>query len=152
MTTAQTPASAGAPTSREGQGLEDVIAGPSAICEVNGEKGQLIYRGYDIHDLARYSTFEETTYLLWHGKLPTRAQLTSLEQELQANRALPPEALIGSRLLAGSTSGLAERGKRPSGSLAIVCAIEHARVDMLTFCYGTFLKGSSPPMDLPQRL
>jgi citrate synthase len=93
MTTAQTPATAGAPTSREGQGLEDVIAGPSAICEVNGEKGQLIYRGYDIHDLARYSTFEETTYLLWHGKLPTRAQLTSLEQELQANRALPPEAL-----------------------------------------------------------
>src|SRR5262245_12255365 len=93
MTTAQTPATAGAPTSREGQGLEDVIAGPSAICEVNGENGHLIYRGYDIHDLARYSTFEETTYLLWHGKLPTRAQLTSLEQELQANRALPPEAL-----------------------------------------------------------
>jgi citrate synthase len=93
MTTAQPPATEGAPTSREGQGLEDVIAGPSAICEVNGEKGQLIYRGYDIHDLARYSTFEETTYLLWHGRLPTKAQLTELEQELQANRALPPEAL-----------------------------------------------------------
>jgi citrate synthase len=93
MTTASTPAPAGAPSSREGQGLEDVIAGPSAICEVNGDKGQLIYRGYDIHDLASHSTFEETTYLLWHGRLPTRAELSELEQQLQANRALPPEAL-----------------------------------------------------------
>ena len=93
MTTASTPAPAGAPSSKEGQGLEDVIAGPSAICEVNGDKGQLIYRGYDIHDLASHSTFEETTYLLWHGRLPTRAELSELEQQLQANRALPPEAL-----------------------------------------------------------
>lgn len=71
------------------EGLEDVIAGPSAICEVNGTEGRLIYRGYDIHDLASHSTFEETTYLLWHGRLPTRDQLTELEQQLQANRALP---------------------------------------------------------------
>jgi citrate synthase len=93
MTSASPPVKESAPTSREGQGLEDVIAGPSAICEVNGDKGQLIYRGYDIHDLAQHSTFEETTYLLWHGRLPTRAELTEFEQQLQANRALPPEAL-----------------------------------------------------------
>jgi citrate synthase len=93
MSTAPTAPKASAPASREGQGLEDVIAGPSAICEVNGDEGRLIYRGYDIHDLARYSKFEETTYLLWHGVLPTRAQLRELEQALQANRALPPELL-----------------------------------------------------------
>ncbi|HEX2037058.1 MAG TPA: citrate synthase [Chloroflexota bacterium] len=94
MTTA---ANAGSAT-KEG-GLEDVIAGPSAICEVyggdreRGIPGRLIYRGYDINDLAKYSTFEETTYLLWHGRLPTRAELSELEHQLQANRALPPEVL-----------------------------------------------------------
>jgi hypothetical protein len=47
--------------------------------------------------------------------------------------------------MAGSKSGLPGRRKRPSGSLAIVYAIKHERVDLLTLCYGTFLKGSSPP-------
>lgn len=64
--------------------------------------------------------------------------------------ALLAEALSGSRLMAGSKSGLGERRKRPSGSLAIVCAIEHARVNLLTFCYGTFLKGSLPPWIFPK--
>jgi citrate synthase len=93
MTSASTAAKVSAPASKDGQGLEDVIAGPSAICQVNGDVGRLIYRGYDIHDLAEHSTFEETTYLLWHGQLPTRAQLAELEQQLQANRALPPDVL-----------------------------------------------------------
>src|SRR5688500_9925842 len=75
------------------EGLEDVIAGKSAICEVNGTEGRLIYQGYDINDLAQHSTFEETTYLLWHGALPTRAQLTELEQQLEQNRALPAEVI-----------------------------------------------------------
>jgi citrate synthase len=70
------------------KGLRDVIAGQSAICEVNGTEGRLIYRGYDIHDLAQHSTFEEVVYLLWHGDLPSRAQLRELEQQLQANRPL----------------------------------------------------------------
>lgn len=75
------------------EGLEDVVAGPSAICEVNGIEGRLIYRGYDIHDLAEHSTFEETTYLLWHGKLPTRSQLTQLQRDLQTNRPLPKDVI-----------------------------------------------------------
>ena len=81
------------------EGLEDVIAGPSAICEVyggdrqRGIPGRLTYRGYDIHDLAQHSTFEETTYLLWHGELPTRQELAELEQALQQNRPLPDEVL-----------------------------------------------------------
>ncbi len=51
------------------------------------------YFGVDIHDLARYSTFEETAYLLWHGVLPTRAQLEELKAQLIANRALPGSIL-----------------------------------------------------------
>ncbi|TMG33102.1 MAG: citrate synthase, partial [Chloroflexi bacterium] len=53
-------------------GLEDVIAANSAISDIIGPQGKLTYRGIDIHDLARHSSFEETTYLLWFGTLPTR--------------------------------------------------------------------------------
>lgn len=53
--------------------------------------GKLLYRGYNIDDLARFSTFEETTYLLLHGSLPTRSQLDELDATLKANRELPQE-------------------------------------------------------------
>lgn len=72
-------------------GLEGVVASVSAICFVDGAEGRLLYRGYDIHDLATHSTFEEVIYLLWHAELPTAAQLTSFRKELGAARALPPE-------------------------------------------------------------
>jgi citrate synthase len=77
------------------EGLQDVIAGHTAICHVFGgdkdknEPGRLIYRGYDIKDLAEHATFEEVIYLLWHEDLPTRDQLKELEQQLQQSRSLP---------------------------------------------------------------
>jgi citrate synthase len=70
-------------------GLEGVIASSSAICFVDGQEGRLLYRGYDIDDLAEQSTFEEVVFLLWHGSLPTRQQLQALRRELGAARALP---------------------------------------------------------------
>src|SRR5579871_6862125 len=74
-------------------GLRDVIAAASAICDVNGAEGRLSYFGYDIKDLADQATFEEVIYLLWHGELPTRAELASLIGALQAESALPPPVL-----------------------------------------------------------
>src|SRR5215468_3407173 len=74
-------------------GLEDVVATSSAICYLDGEQGVLAYCGYDIHDLARGSTFEEVCYLLWHRRLPTRAELGDLQSQLSASRPLP-EAII----------------------------------------------------------
>src|SRR5437588_4384211 len=74
-------------------GLEDIVATNSYICDLDGKLGKLTYFGVDIHDLARYSTFEETAYLLWHGVLPTRAQLEELKVQLIANRALPGSIL-----------------------------------------------------------
>ena len=53
-------------------GLEDVVAATSSICDVDGTQGRLIYRGYDIHELAENSTFEEVVYLLCNGRLPTK--------------------------------------------------------------------------------
>ena len=70
-------------------GLEDVVAAPSSICFIDGDKGILAYGGYDIHQLAQQSTFEEVIYLLWHGRLPKRGELDELSAQLAANRELP---------------------------------------------------------------
>jgi citrate synthase len=74
-------------------GLEDVIAANSAICDIIGSEGKLTYRGIDIHDLARHSSFEETTYLLWFGHLPSQEALRQFSADLAAHRALPPQVL-----------------------------------------------------------
>ena len=71
------------------KGLQDVIANESSICFIDGAQGILSYRGIDIHELADRSTFEETTYLLWNGKLPNPAELSAFTQELAAARKLP---------------------------------------------------------------
>ena len=70
-------------------GLRGVAAASSSISDVNGEKGELIYQGYNIHDLARHSTFEEVIFLLWNKRLPNRAELSALEQSLRASYAVP---------------------------------------------------------------
>jgi len=74
-------------------GLEDVVATSSAICYLDGDRGVLAYCGYDIHDLAKSATFEEVCYLLWHRRLPTRAELGDLQSQLAAGRALPEPVL-----------------------------------------------------------
>ena len=81
------------PASTTGAGLRDVVAAPSRICYIDGEKGILVYDGYNIHDLARYSTFEEVIFLLWNGRLPKRDELDKLNAELAASRALPAEII-----------------------------------------------------------
>jgi citrate synthase len=70
-------------------GLRDVVASPSRICFIDGEKGILVYAGYNIHDLAVNSTFEETVYLLWNGRLPKRDELAAFDAQLRAARQLP---------------------------------------------------------------
>ncbi|MFB6229863.1 MAG: citrate synthase [Salinibacter sp.] len=70
-------------------GLEGVIAVESELSFIDGQKGELIYRGYDIHDLAEHTTFEEVVYLLRHGSLPSQAELDEFRAHLQSERALP---------------------------------------------------------------
>lgn len=81
------------PASTQGAGLRDVVAAPSSICFIDGEKGVLIYGGYDIHQLAENSTFEEVVFLLWNGRLPKKNELDDLNAELAANRAVPSEII-----------------------------------------------------------
>lgn len=76
------------PTAVAAKGLEGVVAAKSGICWIDGEAGVLAYRGIDIHELAEKSSFEETAYLLWNGRLPTSDQLNSFRRELTAARKL----------------------------------------------------------------
>src|SRR5437868_1742777 len=80
-------------------GLEDTVATSSAICYLDGDRGVLAYCGYDIHDLAREATFEEVCYLLWHRRLPTRAELGDLQSALVASRAIPEPVVRLMRML-----------------------------------------------------
>jgi citrate synthase len=74
-------------------GLEGVVDAQTGLSAINGEKGELIYAGYDIDDLARNASFEEVAYLLWNGSLPDGPQLRELDARLSAERPLPPEIL-----------------------------------------------------------
>jgi citrate synthase len=75
-------------------GLRGVAAASSSVSDVNGEKGELIYQGYNIHDLASHSTFEEVIFLLWHKRLPTRPELEILKQSIGEHYELP-KAVVG---------------------------------------------------------
>ena len=74
-------------------GLRGVVAAQSAIGDVNGEQGILIYQGYDIHDLAENSTFEEVVFLLWNGRLPSKVELEELSSDIRVNYNAPSEVI-----------------------------------------------------------
>src|SRR6187431_2045467 len=95
VATSETPAKAG---------LEDVVVAASSICYLDGSRGVLAYRGYDIHDLAENATFEEVCYLLWHGRLPNRSELGEVQSQLAAARRLPEGVLRLMRSLPAANS------------------------------------------------
>lgn len=76
------------------EGLADVIACSSSICFIDGEAGRLLYRGYDVVDLARNSTFEEVAYLLWYGRLPGRTEFQAFLDGFTGSMTLPVENVM----------------------------------------------------------
>lgn len=81
--------STGTESTAAAAGLRGVVAAQSAIGDVNGETGVLIYQGYDIHDLAEHSTFEEVVFLLWNGRLPSQVELEELSSQFRMNYEVP---------------------------------------------------------------
>src|ERR1700742_349761 len=75
------------------KGLEGIVATTSSICWIDGDAGVLAYRGIDIHKLAEQSNFEETTYLLWNGRLPKAAELDTFRKELAKARVVDPKVI-----------------------------------------------------------
>jgi citrate synthase len=74
-------------------GLDGVVAAATRLSDVDGERGELTIAGYPVAELAPRATFEEMTWLLWHGELPSRSQLDAFTSELASQRELPPAAL-----------------------------------------------------------
>ena len=83
------PAAPLAPVKAPAAGLEGVVASQSSICFIDGVAGRLVYRGYEIGDLVENTTFEEVAFLLWDGRLPNRAELAQLKQDLADNMEIP---------------------------------------------------------------
>lgn len=71
-------------------GLEGIVAATTRLSHVDGQQGELIIGGFQVAELAEHATFEETTWLLWHGDLPTEHQLQTFKKELSAQRTLSP--------------------------------------------------------------
>ena len=93
-------------------GLEGVVAATTALSDVDGERGELVIAGYRVDELAQRATFEETTWLLWHGRLPSEPELTTFRDELASERELPAATV---RLL----RDCAERSLEPMDALRI---------------------------------
>jgi len=72
------------------RGLEGVNVTTTKLCRIDGQKGELVYAGYNIYDLAEHSTFEEVAYLLWNQRLPNKQELADLQAKLHAERGLDP--------------------------------------------------------------
>jgi citrate synthase len=92
------------------RGLEGVLVAESDLSYVDGEVGKLVYRGYDIEDLARGASYEEVLYLLWHGSLPGAAELDSFAADLAAEREVDDDVIETVR-------ALADAGERPMAAL-----------------------------------
>jgi citrate synthase len=78
---------------KKNRGMEGMVAARTGISHIDGENGRLFYRGLDINDLAANSTFEETTALLWYGKLPNRRQLERFQEKFGQNRLIPNDVI-----------------------------------------------------------
>jgi len=88
-----------APAKPNRGGLEGIVAATTEISKVGGTGGKLVYRGYNIHDLARTTLYEEIAYLLWFGHLPNRQELTDLKSRFASERSIPDAVLQTLRLL-----------------------------------------------------
>ncbi|WII36183.1 citrate synthase [Paenibacillus thiaminolyticus] len=87
------------------KGLEGIVAAESSISSIID--GTLTYRGYNIDDLADYATFEEVVYLLWHGKLPNRDELSALQKQFDENAAISPAVIDQMRLYPSNANTMA---------------------------------------------
>ncbi len=128
------------------KGLEGIVASKTAISLVDGHNGRLFYQGVEINDLAEHATFEETVYLLWHGVLPTQAQLDELDRNLKAHRAMPDQLVDLLRLLPKDATPMAVLRTAVSGLATFYpdsnettpeALVKHATI--LTACFPTIV-------------
>lgn len=121
-----------------GAGLDDVVAATTALSEVDGERGELIIGGFAVGELAREATFEETTWLLWHGDLPSRQSLETFRAQLAAERALPEATVALLRDCARRALDPMDALRMGAGTLSLGSDEPHAIVARLPTIVASF--------------
>ena len=128
-------------------GLEGVVAAATALSLVDGEHGELVIAGYPVEELAVHATFEETTWLLWHGRLPTGPELAGFRHALAAARELPSATTDLLRACAGARLTPMEALRMGAGTLSLISEKPEdivARVPTIISAYARLLGGQEP--------
>jgi citrate synthase len=130
-------------------GLDDVVAATTALSEVDGERGELTIAGFAVGELAREATFEETTWLLWHGDLPSRQQLDGFRAELAAQRTLPDSTIALLRDCARRGIDAMDALRIGAGTMSLASAQPDAIVARLPTIVAAFwrLRHGAEPLD-----
>jgi citrate synthase len=130
-----------------GSGLDGVVAATTQLSLVDGERGELVIAGYRIDDLAEHATFEETTWLLWHGDLPSTEQLDAFRGDLAAVRAIPDATLTLLRECAHRDLDVMDALRIAAGTLSLVSDEATgivARVPTIVAAYWRLRRGQEP--------
>ena len=126
------------------KGLDGVVVAATNVSHVFGEEGRLVYRGYDIQELAARATYEEVCFLLWNGHLPTRGELDTLNTALRAQRGLPGAAVAALRALPGS-AGPMDALRTVASAVGAADPIDgtptYKQAVRLTACFPTIVAG-----------
>ncbi len=133
-------------------GLEGVVAATTELSLVDGERGELVIGGYAIEELAGHATFEETTWLLWHGRLPTAPELTEFRGALSTERQLPPAADILLRDCARARVAPMDALRMAADTLSLTSAEPHAivaRIPTIIALYARLLQSREPVAPRP---
>ena len=128
-------------------GLEGVVAASTRLSHVDGEAGELLIAGYPVGELAAHATFEETTWLLWHGDLPSRRELDAFRAELAAHRSLPPATMAILRDCARARVDAMDALRIALGTVSLVSTEATAIVAIAPTIVATFSRlvaGSEP--------
>jgi citrate synthase len=133
-------------------GLDGVVAATTRLSEVDGERGELVIAGFPVGELAGRASFEEVTWLLWHGDLPDAGQLAGFRRDLAAARALPDATLALLRECAARTLDTMDALRMAAGTLTMVgddpVAIA-ARIPTIVAAYGRLRRGETPVAPRP---
>jgi citrate synthase len=128
-------------------GLDGVVAAATALSHVDGERGELVIAGYRIDDLAEHATFEETTWLLWHGELPAPRELDDFRRALGAERAIPEPTLALLRECAHRRVDAMDALRMAAGTFSLVTDDEVgivARMPTAAAAYSRLRHGQDP--------
>ncbi|HKT08398.1 MAG TPA: citrate synthase/methylcitrate synthase [Gemmatimonadaceae bacterium] len=136
-----------APNTVIAPGLEGVVAATTRLSHVDGEAGELTIAGFPVGELAANATFEETTWLLWHGELPGDAELDAFRTDLAAHRELPPATLALLRACARARVDSMDALRLALGTVSLVSTDAVAIVALaptIVAAYARLLEGKAP--------